>query len=218
MTDTIADVETINFSYKKSKATVMVLIFVLPIFWGIGGWFLSLYLAFISGRNAGGAPWEVLIAAIVALAVFIPIPIAALISFALNSFVISGGRVFIRKGLSGRSISFGIDEALSFQHAYSRGKNGQSSHKIIFYLKCGKIIRTNKLYINIFDLERLLEILRSCCEGRGYSAFEMKRIASENAGLPLPEVRRNVIPPVIMALPFAVALLAAVHYLVTYVL
>lgn len=108
MTDTIADVGTVNFSYKKTKSTVLSLVFILPIFWGIGGWFLSFYLAFVSGGNAGDAPLEALIAAIASLAVFIPIPIAALLSFALNTLVISDGRVFIRKDLSGRNISFGI--------------------------------------------------------------------------------------------------------------
>lgn len=218
MINTIADAMTINFKCKKDKSTLFILFFIFPIFWGFGGWFLSLYLAFLSGRNAGGTPTEALIVAMVSLLVFIPIPIIALVSFVQNTLVISDGHVFIRKGLSGRSISFGIGEAVSFQHAYSRGRNGGSSHKIIFYLKCGKIVRTNKLYINPFDLEQLLQILRSCCEGRGYSASEMKRIAGENTGLQLPEVKRNVIAPVIIALPFIAALLAAVHYLVTYVL
>jgi hypothetical protein len=46
----------------------------------------------------------------------------------------------------------------------------------------------------------------------------MKSIASKNPGSPLPEVRRNVIAPIIIAPPYILALLAAMHYLVTYVL
>lgn len=218
MTDTTDGAAAINFRYKKEKSTAVVLVFVLPIFWSIGGWLLSLYLAFLSGKNTGAGPLEALIVAIAALAIFIPIPIATLISFALNSFAISDGRVFIRKGLSGRCISFGISEAASFQHAYARGKNGMTNHKIIFYLKCGKIVRTNNLYINPFELERLLEVLRLCCEGRGYTTSEMKAMAAENASLPLPEEKVIFAAPAITAIPFAAALLAVIHYFVAYIL
>jgi hypothetical protein len=123
MEDTIVNAATTNFSFKKTIWALLSLIFTFPIFWGFGIWFLSIYFAYLSGRNAGDPPMETLLLAVVALLVFIPIPIIALISYAMNTFKISDGQVFIRKGLSGRSISFGIGEAVSFQHAYSRGKN-----------------------------------------------------------------------------------------------
>ena len=213
MADMHAGVD-INYSFKKDKSMVLILLFLTPLFWGIGGWFLSLYLEYISGRIPYAAPEEALIAALVSLAVFIPIPVAALISYALNKFEISDGHVIIRKGLSGRCISFRTDDVLSFQHAYSRGSKGQSNHKIIFYLKCGKTVRTNTLYINPFELQRLLEILRSFYEGKGYSASQMKRLATGNGDLPLPEVSINIIAPIIMALPFALALLVIAAYLI----
>lgn len=218
MADRHTDFGNINYSFKKDKSTVFVLFFLIPLFWGFGGWFLYLYLAYVSGKIPNAAPEEALTAALVSLAMFIPIPIAALLSYALNKLEISDGYVVIRKGLSGRRISFRTDDVLSFQHAYSRGSKGERNHKIIFYLKCGKTVRTNNLYINPFELQRLLEILRSFCEGKGYSSSEMKRLASKNGGLPLPEVRINVIPPIIMALPFALALLALVAYLIKHVL
>jgi hypothetical protein len=218
MADDHAEVGNINFSFKKDKSTIFVLFFLIPLFWSFGGWFLSLYLAYVSGKIPEAAPVEALIAALVSLVIFIPIPIAALLSYALNKLEITDGYVVIRKGLSGRRISFRTDDILSFQHAYSRGRNGGSNHKIIFYLKCGKIVRTNNLHINPFELQRLLEILRSFCEGKGYSSSEMKRLASENDGIPLPEIKINVIPPIIMALPFAVALFTFAFYLMKYVL
>ncbi len=218
MADGLAGVGNINYSFKKDRSTILVLSFLIPLFWGFGGWFLSLYLAYASGKVTGATSEEALFAALVSLVVFIPIPIAALISYALNKLEISDGYVFIHKGLSGRSISFSINDVLSFQHAYSRGKNGSSNHKIIFYLKCGKTVRTNNLYLNPFELQRLLEVLRSFCEGKGYSASEMKRLASKNGSFPLPEVKINVIPSIIMALPFALALLALISYIVKHVL
>lgn len=218
MADRHTDVGNINYSFKKEKSTLFVLFFLIPLFWSFGGWFLSLYIAYVSGKIPDAAPEEALIAALVSLALFIPVPIAALLSYTLNKLEISDGNVVIRKGLSGRCISFRTDDVLSFQHAYSRGRKGSSNHKIIFYLKCGKTVRTNDLHINPFELQRLLEILRSFCEGKGYSSSEMKRLASENSGMPLPEVRINVIPPIIMALPFALALLSFIAYIIKHVI
>ncbi|MDF2685772.1 MAG: hypothetical protein K0S55_953 [Clostridia bacterium] len=218
MTDNHTEVGNINYSFKKEKSTLFVLFFLIPLFWSIGGWFLSLYLAYVSGKIPDATPEEALISALVSLVMFIPIPIAAILSYAFNKLEISDGYVVIRKGLSGRHISFKTDDVLSFQHAYSRGSKGGSNNKIIFYLKCGKIVRTNDLHINPFELQKLLEILRSFCEGKGYSSSVMKNLASKNGDLPLPKVRINVIPPIIMALPFALALLTFVVYLMKNIL
>ena len=134
------------------------------------------------------------------------------LSYFLNRLVITDKRIYIRKGMTGKTHILNLHDIRSFQHIISTGKN-KSNHRIQFYLSCGKTVKTGELYITLGNLNSLLDILRQKFEGRGFTGRELKQLNEQNPEAGHPESKSNFFILLILLAPFILAALLTLNYL-----
>ena len=207
----IDESETVLYRLRKSKSPIIFLIFFVPIWLFFASIFLRpLYRSLFLGETAlsPGEYWQ---AGLIGLLVFIPVLLLIILSYSLNQLVITDRRVYIRKGVPGRTHVISLGDIRSFQHGVA-GKN-RSNHAIHFYLFCGKKIKTGNLYITLGNLQALLGVLREKFEGRGFTSQEMKQLQHENSAAGEPQSRTNLVVLLILLAPWIMALALTLRYL-----
>lgn len=204
--------ETVLFRLQKSRMPIVFMVIFYPIWLYFGGIFLRAYYGYLFEGFSEAQPVEYLLSGLIVFVVVLPLLLVIILSYTLNTLVITNRRVYLRKGVTGRTQIVNLGDIRSFQHAYSKGKN-QSNHRIYFYLNSGQRVKTGLLYITLGSLTTLLELLRRRFEGRGFNKQELKTLAEENpgAGGAVSEINGFIV--IMMLLPLLLALAAAVLFL-----
>lgn len=204
--------ETVLYKLKKSKTPIVFIVIFYPIWIYFGSFLLRAYLRYLFDGASDAPPVEYLLSGLIVFVVVIPILLLILLSYTLNNLVITDRHIYIRKGVTGRTHIVELNEIRSFQHAYSRGRNG-SNNKIILYLYNGQLIKTGQLFITLFSLTSLLELLRGRFEGRGFNREERLELARGNPGARGAVTQTNALIVLLMLMPLLLAVTSAMLYL-----
>lgn len=207
----VDDRENVLYRLKKSKFPIFFMVIFMPIWLYFAAVLLSPSL---QALKSGNLPMdqETWLAGLISLALMLPIMLLIAMSYALGNLVITDKRVYIRRGISGRTYIVDHAEIISFQHVISRGKNS-SNHAILLYLRNGKQVRSGNLNSTLGSLQQLLEVLRGKFEGKGYTRDELRQMSGQNIGSG-PDIRINPLVIVIFIMPWLLAiLLTAINYL-----
>lgn len=213
MTILIEANEVLLYQLKKSKSPILFMIIFFPIWLYFGSMFLiPLYQSVFLGATSL-TPSEYYLAGMIGLILFIPLVIVIILSYFLNQLIITDKRVYIRRGVIGRTHIVNLSDIRSFQHVVSTGKN-KSNHKIHFYLYDGEIIKTGELFITLYGLQSLLELLRDKFEGRGFTGQELKQMKEQNTRPIQLVTKTNYLALLILFSPFILALILTInHYM-----
>jgi hypothetical protein len=114
--------------------------------------------------------------------------------------------------VTGRTQVFRLEDVRSFQTVTSSGRN-RSTQAVLFYLFCGKQVKTGNLYLTLGSLQALLEVLRGKYEGRGFTRRELVQLNAEHPEAGQPVSRRNWGVVLLMLSPFLVALIQTLDFL-----
>jgi len=220
MTNCLDAGETVLYRLKKSKTPILFMVIFFPVWLYFAGMFLIPYCRSLFSGASGLNPDKYLLSGLAGLIVFIPIVLIIFLSYAGNGLVITDRRAYVRKGLTGRTLIVNLGDIRSFQHAYSTKHHTQAfmsvhhrSHRIYFYLNCGRLVKTGNLFITHGSLQALLTLLRERFEGKGFSRRELRLLGGQNPGAGFPMTRTNLFVPILVLAPFILALLAAAGYL-----
>jgi hypothetical protein len=204
--------ETVLYQLRKSRMPILFMIFFFPVWLYFASIFLrASYQSVFSGGTVL-TPGEYYLAGMIGLIVFIPVVLAIMLSYFFNELIITDQRVYIRKGLSGRTYRLNLSGIRSFQHVISTGTRA-SNHSILFYLLCGKKIKTGNLFITLNSLQTLLELLREKFEGRGFTSRELADLKLQHPLAEEPVVRTNGLCLLLFLTPWILALVLTINYL-----
>jgi hypothetical protein len=91
--------------------------------------------------------------------------------------------------------------------------SNRATQAVLFYLVCGKQVKTGNLYFTLSSLQALLEVLRGKYEGRGFTRRELAQLNTEHpeAGQPVSKWNWGVV--LLMLAPFLVALIQTLDFL-----
>ena len=199
------------YRVRKAVTPVFVMCVLIPV-WLYFAWILAApFLRALFSTGVKLVPTETYLAAMIAFLLMLPVLLLVALSYLGNRLVITDKRAYIRKGVGGACITVELHTVRSFQHAYTRGRN-QGSDAILFYLKCGKVVRTGVLFARMSSLGELLELLRARFEGRGFTAAELKEMAASHTGERGYERRTSGLLLGLLLLPFALAAVLSVAY------
>ena len=204
--------EVVLYRLQKSKMPILFMIIFFPIWLYFGFIFLNPLIRAILANDNGASPSETYLAGLIGLIVFIPLVIVIILSYFLNQLIITDKRVYIRNGLIGRSHIVNLGDIRSFQHVVSRGRNN-TNHSILFYLHCGRVLKTGNLYVTLRSLQALLERLREKFEGRGFTRQELGQFKEQNTDAGQPLSKTNVFILILFLTPWLLALILTVSYL-----
>jgi hypothetical protein len=191
---------------------IVFMVFFFPIWLFFGSLFLrTAYQAMFLG-DTSLTSLESYLAGMIGLIVFLPLVLLILMSYGLNQLVITDQRIYIRKGVTGRTQIFRLEDVRSFQTVTTSGSN-RATQAVLFYLFCGKQVKTGNLYFTLSSLQALLEVLRGKYEGRGFTRRELAQLNTEHpeAGQPVSKWNWGVV--LLMLAPFLVALIQTLDFL-----
>ncbi len=200
------------YRLRKSRTPIVFMVFFFPIWLFFASLFLrTAYQAMFLGETAV-TTLESYLAGMIGLVVFLPLVLVILFSYALNQLVITDQRVYVRTGVTGRTRIFRLEDVRSFQTVSSSGRN-RSTQAVVFYLFCGKQVRTGNLYLTLGSLQALLEVLRGRFEGRGFTRRELAQLKTEHPEASQPDSKRNWGVVLVLLAPFLAALIATLDFL-----
>lgn len=206
----VESAETQVIRVRKEITPVFVLGVLISV-WLYFAWMLarSFLVALFTGRAFSE---ESYLGAMIAFVLMLPVLLLPTLSYAGNRLVITDKRAYIRKGVGGACYTIDLDAVRSYQHAFSQGRT-QTNHAILFYLKCGKMIRTAQLHARLGSLEELLNVLRARFEGGGFTRTQLREIAASYQGERGYERRVNGALLGLLLTPFVIAVLLSIVYL-----
>lgn len=205
--------EKVLYKVSKTPFTAIVLVVFLSVWLGFGGLFVWVAFDPLFLHPAGDVPIDSFLVGLLGLAVFVPVALNLLLSYSLNQLVVTDRRIYVRRGRSGRTHVFAPADVRSFQRVTSSSSRGRSNEAAIFYLLCGRTVRSGALYPRLASLEALLALLRGRFEGRGFTRAELQALKRDNPGAAVPAVRSNVLVPILQIIPFALAAVLALRWL-----
>ena len=204
--------EKVLYRLRKSRGPMVFMVFFFPIWLFFGSLFLrTAYQAMFLGDTTL-TTLESYLAGMIGLVVFLPLVLMILFSYALNQLVITDQRVYIRKGVTGRTQFFRLEDVRSFQTVTTSGSN-RSTQAVLFYLFCGKQVKTGNLYFTLSSLQALLEVLRGKYEGRGFTRKELAQLKPEHPEACQPASKRNWAVVLVLLAPFLAALIATLDFI-----
>lgn len=204
--------EKVLYRLRKSRTPIVFMVFFFPIWLFFGSLFLrTAYQAMFLGETALTAV-DSYLAGMIGLVVFLPLVLVILFSYALNQLVITNQRIYVRTGVTGRTRVFRLEDVRSFQTVASSGRS-RATQAVLFYLFCGKQVRTGNLYFTLGSLQALLEVLRGKFEGRGFTRRELTQLKVEHPEADQPVSKRNWGVVLVLLSPFLMAIVLTLDFL-----
>lgn len=204
--------ETIRYRLKKNKSMMLYIIIYVPIWLLIGSLFLiPLYEAFFMGET-DWTPFEYYLMGMIGLIVFIPLAVAVILSYFLNQIIITDKRIYIRRGITGRTQILNMNDICAFRYVFHSAKY-YSNKRVFFYLHCGKVIKTADLYVRPDSLNDMLGLLRERFEDRELSDEELEEMKRRNAGAGQVATTTNYLVLLMHFAPFILALALTINHL-----
>jgi hypothetical protein len=200
------------YRLRKSKMPILFMIVFFPIWLYFAVIFLKPAWQFVFANAPDIPSSEIFLAGMIGLLVFIPLVLVIAVSYLANQLIITDQRIYIRRGLTGRTYIVNQQDVRSFQHVVSSGRN-QTNHKIHLYLANGTIVKTGELFITLHSLKALLELLRSRYEGRGFTRQELLQMKQQSLNTDQPMVQTNLALLLLVLAPWLLAAMFAVFYL-----
>lgn len=199
------------YRVRKGRTHLFIMLFFLSIWLFFGYQILTLCFGPIFSGALPSMPIDYYLLGMIGLLLFIPVAIILVLSYFLNQLVITKRRIYVRKGISGKLHILSLDDVRSFQHVCSTGRNA-ANHAILFYMHCGKRIKTGNLYATMGSLQDLLVILREKFEGRGFTRQEMKQMALQNDSVCHCKTKINWFVLCLTLAPYLLALIWTIFY------
>lgn len=205
--------EMVRYRLKKNKSTMLYIIIYVPIWLYVGSLFLiPLYQSVVLGE-AEWTPLEYYLMGMIDLIVFIPLAIAVTISYFVNQLVISDKRIYIRRGITGRTHILNLNDICSFRYVFSTAKYCYNK-RIYFYLHDGRIIKTADLYVRPDSLHDLLGLLHERFEDGEVTAWDLEEMKQQNAAEGQVATKTNYLVLLFIYAPFILALALTISHFI----